>query len=61
MKKIEFENEVVLKLFHLTNLNEKIRGRKLTDRESKYMYELEILKSEKRCDKSLKKLSRMKE
>lgn len=53
--------EVILKLFHLTNLNEKIRGRKLTDRESKYMYELEILKSEKRCDKCLKKLSRMKE
>lgn len=47
MKKIEFENEVVLKLFHLTNLNEKLEVEKLTDRESKYMYELEILKSEK--------------
>lgn len=61
MKKIEFENGSNIEIISSNEFKRKIRGRKLTDRESKYMYELEILKSEKRCDKCLKKLSRMKE
>lgn len=59
MSKMMFENGSVIEIIpHLENVNvESSKGRRLTDTESKYMQELEILKAEERITEIINKWS----